>query len=89
MPVRVIRFGFVLMAGAFGLIGIYIALMLLLIHLCSLDSFGVSYMGSLTPFSRSDQKDTFIRALLQYMRTRPEAIGSKNRIRQRRWGKNP
>lgn len=85
-PVRLLRFGMVVMAACFGMVGIYVACMLLITHLCSLRSFGVPYMSPWTPFNLSDQKDTFFRFPLSLMRTRPSQIGLQNRVRQRKGG---
>ncbi|MCY9548057.1 spore germination protein [Lysinibacillus xylanilyticus] len=79
---RILRFGFMAMAASFGLLGITIGLIALLLHLCSLRSFGVPYMSSLAPFNLSDQKDAFIRLPMWKMFTRPRLINQQNIVRQ-------
>ncbi|WP_397538939.1 spore germination protein [Rummeliibacillus pycnus] len=79
---RILRFGFMAIAASFGLIGIMIGLIALLLHLCSLRSFGVPYMSSLAPFNLSDQRDTFIRLPIWKMFTRPRLINQQNMVRQ-------
>ncbi|WP_274310051.1 spore germination protein [Solibacillus daqui] len=82
ISVRMLRFGFMAIAASFGLVGIMIGLIALLLHLCSLRSFGVPYMASLAPFNLSDQKDTFIRLPIWKMFTRPRLINQQNIVRQ-------
>lgn len=78
---RILRFLFMILASAFGLYGIIIGLIALLLHLSSLKSFGVPYMSPLGPFSASGQKDTFVRLPIWKMLFRPSLI-SKNKRRQ-------
>ncbi|HWI50395.1 MAG TPA: spore germination protein [Rummeliibacillus sp.] len=79
---RILRFGFMAIAASFGLIGIMIGLIALILHLCSLRSFGVPYMSSLAPFNLSDQKDTFIRLPIWKMFNRPRLINQQNTVSQ-------
>ncbi|WP_427107824.1 spore germination protein [Lysinibacillus xylanilyticus] len=79
---RILRFGFMALAASFGLLGITIGLIALLLHLCSLRSFGVPYMSSLAPFNLSDQKDAVIRLPIWKMFTRPRLINQQNIVRQ-------
>jgi len=78
---RLLRFPLIGLAASFGLFGIVIGVVLLIIHLCSLRSFGVPYMSSIAPYIKEDQKDAFIRLPYWLMRTRPKLIGRKNLIR--------
>lgn len=78
---RMLRFIFIALAAMFGFYGMTIGLIALLLHLCSLSSFGVSYMSPLAPLDRAALKDVFIRAPLWKMITRPSFF-SKNKIKQ-------
>ncbi|MET3576145.1 spore germination protein [Bhargavaea ullalensis] len=80
--VRIMRFGFMIIAGCFGFYGIMIGLILMILHMCSLRSFGVPYTSPLAPFNWSDQKDTMIRAPIPRMFRRPKLIGKANPVRQ-------
>lgn len=82
ISVRMLRFVFMALAASFGLVGITIGLIALLLHLCSLRSFGVPYMSPLAPFNLSDQEDTFIRLPRWKMFTRPRLINQQNILRQ-------
>lgn len=78
---RLLRFPLIILAANFGLVGILFGIITLIIHLCSLRSFGVPYMSSMAPYIEENQKDTFIRLPYWFMRTRPKLIGRKNLIR--------
>jgi len=79
---RLLRFGFMGLAAVFGLYGIAIGLIALVLHLCSLRSFGVPYMSPIAPFSRTGMKDTFVRLPIWRMFTRPHLISRTNPVRQ-------
>lgn len=82
ISVRMLRFAFMAIAASFGLFGITVGLIALILHLCSLRSFGVPYMSPLAPFNVSDQKDTFIVVPIWKMFTRPRLTNQQNMIRQ-------
>nr|WP_246096648.1 spore germination protein [Paenibacillus sinopodophylli] len=82
ISVRMIRFGLMGLAASFGLLGILLGSILLVLHLNTLQSFGVPYMQSLAPFEWKDQKDTLFRFPWKNMFTRPQATGKRNMIRQ-------
>lgn len=86
--IRVMRFPIMALAASFGLFGVMIGLMAILIHLCSLRSFGMPYLTPIAPLSLSDLKDSFIRAPWWAMTTRPKYIGDKRPQRQAR-GQKP
>ena len=58
---------------------------LILIHLCSLESFGVPYLTPYTAYVKqySDLKDTFIRAPWPAMRDRETTVKKSERKRMR------
>lgn len=61
ISVRMLRFLLMAIAASFGLYGIMISLIIIALHLCSLQSLGVPYMSSLAPLKRNSQKDTLLR----------------------------
>lgn len=73
---RMIRFGFIILASMFGLFGISIGLCLLIIHLCTLKSCGVPYMTPFTSFveNRRDLRDTVIRPKIKNMVHKPRYL---------------
>lgn len=78
ISIRTIRFPMLLLSNFLGIFGIGIGWFLLMLHLCSLDSFGVPYFE----LKFSDLKDVFIRAPLWKFNKRPESIPNNNPIRQ-------
>ncbi|WP_277584402.1 spore germination protein [Psychrobacillus antarcticus] len=78
MSVRMLRFIFMGLAASFGLFGVTVGLIALVLHLCSLRSFGIPYMYPLAPFNISAQKDTIIRLSIWKMFTRPDLISQQN-----------
>lgn len=61
IAVRILRFPLMGLAATVGLYGIFIGIGILLVHLCSLKSFGAYYMAPFAPFNMSDQKDSLLR----------------------------
>jgi spore germination protein KA len=79
----IIRFSLVILAGFLGAFGIAIGLLLLLIHLVSLRSFGVPLLWPIAPMDlRGLAQDVIIRAPGRTMYTRPKALNPQNRIRR-------
>lgn len=60
--ISLIRFPLMLFAATFGLYGVVVALIAVLIHLVNLRSFGVPYMTPLAPLSFTGLADTLLRA---------------------------
>lgn len=81
IAIRMLRFPLIFLAGFLGLFGIVAGLCGILIHLCSLRSFGVPYLTPMAPMNWQILKDVFIRAPLWLMRRRPRQIGEVNPIR--------
>lgn len=78
---RLIRFMLMLLAATLGLFGIMSGLMILLIHMAGLRSFGIPYLMPVAPLVYRNLKDVFIRVPMWAMRRRPGLI-SDNTIRQ-------
>ncbi|PEL14189.1 spore germination protein [Bacillus sp. AFS017336] len=64
---RVIRFPIMIMASLFGLIGLIVSTMVLMIHGLGLSSYNKSYTSPFSPINRDAFKDTFIRVPLSYL----------------------
>jgi spore germination protein KA len=84
ISMRMLRFPLMGLAAYFGLFGVFLGVTVLLLHLCSLRSFGVPYMAPFAPYIQDDLKDTLIRVPLWLMRTRPRLINEKNITRQKK-----
>jgi spore germination protein KA len=78
MSIRMLRFPMMALAASFGLFGILIGFIALILHLCSLRSFGVPYMSPFGPFIKEDINDTIIRVPRGRMFFRPRLISQKN-----------
>ncbi|HEY8394297.1 MAG TPA: spore germination protein, partial [Thermaerobacter sp.] len=63
IALRILRYPLMIAASLLGLYGVVIGLLLILIHLADLESFGIPYLHPLVPpRSSSDLKDTVVRA---------------------------
>ena len=78
ISIRILRFPMLFLANSMGIMGIATGYTLLIIHLSSLENFGVSYME----FNKNDLKDTFFRSPLWKMNVRPSIISDRNKKRQ-------
>lgn len=83
ISVRILRFAMMALAASFGLYGITLGLLTLLLHLNSLRSFGVPYMAPISPFIADDQKDAIFRFPMWGLFSRPRLINQRNVIRSR------
>jgi spore germination protein len=79
---RISRFFLIIVATIAGLYGISIGLIVILIHLVKLKSFGIPYLAPLVHPHKKDFKDVFIRAPLKAFKNRPEYIEPEDKIRQ-------
>jgi spore germination protein KA len=82
ISIRMLRLGFMTLAGTFGLVGVFSGLIALILHLCSLRSFGIPYMSPIAPFIPDDNKDTLFRLSWSKVRSRPHFLTSSNRKRK-------
>lgn len=82
IAICLIRSPIIFLAGSLGLFGIMAALLAILIHLCTLRSFGVPSLSPLAPLSLGDLKDTFARFPWWAMFARPRMTGYKEPARQ-------
>lgn len=78
LAIRLLRFPMLILANVMGIFGIAVGWFVIMVHLFSLDSFGVPYLE----FHKEDMKDIFIRAPLWRMNERPKSIPNTNPIRQ-------
>ncbi|WP_280166600.1 spore germination protein [Priestia aryabhattai] len=78
---RLIRFLFMLGAATFGFYGIILVLLMMVVHLSSLRSFGVPYMAPFAPFIPVNNGDTVVRLPWWTLRQRPRLI-TTNAVRE-------
>ncbi|WP_280770167.1 spore germination protein [Salipaludibacillus daqingensis] len=79
--IRLIRFGFIILAGILGNIGIVIGITVVAFHLATLTSINKPYLTPITPLILKDFKDVFLRAPYWAMTERPNQADVKNKIR--------
>jgi hypothetical protein len=82
IALRILRFPMVLLAGTLGLLGIMLGLLIIVIHMATLRSFGVPYLSPMAPMQAREMKDVLIRAPWWKLNTRPRLTGSDNIQRQ-------
>jgi spore germination protein KA len=82
---RLIRFLFILAAAAFGFYGVIVGIIMMVVHLCSLRSFGMPYMSPIAPFIPANASDTIVRAPIWAFWKRPRLLTQGNVDRE---GKN-
>ncbi len=78
----ILRIALTIMAGLLGAFGIIIGLVVLVIHLASLRSFGTPYLSPIMPFFITDMKDVPVRAPWWAMWLRPHNFGKTDPQRQ-------
>lgn len=79
---RMLRFPMMFLAGTLGLLGIILGIIVIVVHLCSLRSFGVPYLSPMAPMKGRDMKDVMMRAPWWMLNTRPRLTGEDNKYRQ-------
>lgn len=79
---RIIRFVFMALAATLGLYGITVGLIVMILHLCNLKSFGIPYLSSLAPYYKDDQQDVLIRLPRWMMIKRPAPFRNWNENRE-------
>jgi hypothetical protein len=78
---RILRFPMLILAGMLGLYGIISGVLIMIIHLVSLRSFGVPYMSPVAPQRPQNLKDVFIRAPRWSMTHRPAFFSGSDKKR--------
>lgn len=81
--IRIIRFGFILASGLFGIYGMAALFTMGLAYMVSIKSFGVPYLAPMSP-KYASSKDTIIRRLLRNERIRPGYVKPKDLIKKQR-----
>ncbi|MBY0011230.1 spore germination protein [Paenibacillus typhae] len=82
IAIRLLRFPLIFLAGSFGLLGVMMGIIAIVIHLCSLRSFGVPYLSVIATPKPKELKDVLVRAPWWMMNTRPRLTGKYNQYRQ-------
>ncbi|MFC3799713.1 spore germination protein [Cohnella sp. GCM10012308] len=78
---RILRFILMALAGAFGLYGVFLGVIVIIVKLCKLESFGVPYMTPFAPLRWRELRDGFVRVPFRWMTRRPSSAVSGRRLR--------
>ena len=87
LPVRILRFSLMILAVVFGMFGVMIGILFIMMHLFSMESFGKPYMSPLAPLRTGDLKDTLIRFPWWALVKRP--VNSSRNSKRMRSGQIP
>ncbi|CDQ21178.1 spore germination protein [Halobacillus karajensis] len=79
--IRIIRFPMIILAGAYGIIGIVFALSFLVIHLLKQKSLGRPYLSPIYPFQWKDFNESIIRLPFQKNAERSKSMMTKDKDR--------
>jgi len=79
--IRAIRFALMFLAGTLGLYGVFMGLIVMVLHLCSIKSITVPYLTPIAPKIKGGNKDTIFRFPLWKMRYRPIGISNVDSTR--------
>jgi len=80
--VRILNLPIMISAALFGFVGIVFSFLLILIHLCKLESFNVPYFAPLAPIHPSGLKDSIVRLPIWFLKRRPASLRPQKRIKQ-------
>ncbi|MCC5910015.1 MAG: spore germination protein [Clostridiaceae bacterium] len=75
---RVIRIGLIIIAATWGLYGIVIGWLIILIHMASMESFGVRYLEDFSPYRLEELRDTIFKAPKWLLKGNPQYFKDKN-----------
>lgn len=80
---RIIRFLLLIASAIVGLYGIMLGLLVVLIQLIRLKSFGIPYLAPTVNPNIRDFKDMYVRLPFKFFKERPEYMKTKDKIRQK------
>lgn len=80
---RLCRIFLIISSSILGLYGLMMGLMLILIHLIKLESFGTAYLAPIVNPNIKDFKDVYIKLPLKYFKDRPKYMKTPDKHRQK------
>lgn len=82
IALRSLRVPLLILASVLGLYGVILGLLIITVHMCSLRSFGESYLGGLLDITLlEDWKDMLVRFPAKFLQARPKEMGPQERTR--------
>lgn len=70
-------------ASFFGIIGLFVGMLFMLVNLCSIKSFGKPYLMPFAPIYKNSWRNAVLRFSLSKINRRDEYFASKNIIRRK------
>ncbi|MGN0688459.1 MAG: spore germination protein [Oscillospiraceae bacterium] len=58
----ILRFVYIIAGGVFGLYGLFLAAAVVIVKMCSLNTYGIPYMAPISPFTARASRDMIVRA---------------------------
>lgn len=80
-PIRVLKFGIIIITGMFGLFGFIMGITFIVVKLASITSYGVPYTAPIAPFYFEDLKDFFLSNIV-LSKKRPKYLDDPDETRQ-------
>lgn len=80
---RMVRFFAMFAAAVFGVYGVVLSLIVIMIHLSNLTSIGYPYLSPYAPQMPRDWKDLILRAPITFLKKRPKALHPQDETRTR------
>lgn len=79
--IRFYRIFLMILASILGIFGIYIGFATLIIHLSSIKSLFYFYLSPISPFIKTEQRDTIIKVKEKGLKLRNPLLAKKNKVR--------
>ncbi len=79
--ITILRFIFLILGGTVGIFGLIGGIIFFINHLATFNSYGSPYLAPFAPYIKKDKKDTFYKAPITEMKTRPYSIKNTNKTK--------
>ncbi|HUC92185.1 MAG TPA: spore germination protein [Paenibacillus sp.] len=79
---RLLRFVLILLGASLGMYGVLLGMIVMVLHLSSLRSFGVPYLTPFAPFKLKEMKDVMLRFPIKSLKKRPVYLKTKKPLKQ-------
>ena len=84
--IRLCKYVVIALSAVLGIFGLWIGVLLIIVHLCGIESFGIPYMYPYCSAAENgfdDLKDSIVRMPLFILKKRPVFASPEERIRRR------
>lgn len=83
LAIRVTRFALAILASLAGFYGLVVGCIFIVIHLCSLESYGIAYLSPFVDVRALQIKDTLLRQPVNTFKMRPLGLAKHNKRKQK------